>query len=624
MSLAPHVELMSSLDTPALLDPSPEDGVTTVVVTLQDPTLTDKKHGSHVAEGENLGGAFFAGEELKNSGDEDTWDAVLYAFEVHYLTADVEPTKMAYDGVCLPEHMGEQVNTIPDCMPVGTLAEVDSIVDSQSLDFCESQQISAATVHDLPFHLTALPEVSDFDTVRLMEQNHINAMRFESGNDAFSDLTRDGHEKHPPGSPNVSSHHSEPGNTATPDSAADLVRIHAARALRSLIFGRDDGRGRRRIATDGDRVSLKKSKRKGKGNLKRLESQTADDTFFASFDETSKLDSDLAQDTTTLAALYLVNDPQRWRDSETTETTMRSVETMTRKVLNEVKSFGADGSRAISKINTLSTDFSTELTQLSALEQKLVQGVHGALIKWGGSGGGGGGSSPGPDASASQDSDVFSTENSRATEATKNAACLRFRECRFRILGTLEKDLGVAVSGCRDVAGNNMRLNTHTEQHGTKLAGEIPSPSHTQSPKRQKQTTQGALSYLEKMSHGFSGGDIKPELQGTLFDVVPVPNSFPGLNINSVTTSSPKKIPNKKPKKPSGRHSKHAKKILEAWLCENFYPTPDRQKPVPTKVERQQLAQQTGLTERQVQDWFVNARARVWKPEMKALLWEME
>tara|TARA_B110000208_G_scaffold174207_1_gene218712 strand:+ start:131 stop:508 length:378 start_codon:yes stop_codon:yes gene_type:complete len=64
--------------------------------------------------------------------------------------------------------------------------------------------------------------------------------------------------------------------------------------------------------------------------------------------------------------------------------------------------------------------------------------------------------------------------------------------------------------------------------------------------------------------------------------------------------------------------------LKETWLARNFYPTPERQKPVPTKGERQALAKETGLTERQVCDWFVNARARVWKPEMQALLLEME
>jgi hypothetical protein len=41
---------------------------------------------------------------------------------------------------------------------------------------------------------------------------------------------------------------------------------------------------------------------------------------------------------------------------------------------------------------------------------------------------------------------------------------------------------------------------------------------------------------------------------------------------------------------------------------------------VPTREEKNALALETGLTERQVGDWFVNARARVWKPEMRALL----
>ena len=71
------------------------------------------------------------------------------------------------------------------------------------------------------------------------------------------------------------------------------------------------------------------------------------------------------------------------------------------------------------------------------------------------------------------------------------------------------------------------------------------------------------------------------------------------------------------------RHSARARGVLEAWLAEHFYPTPFRSKPVPTREEKKRLALETGLTERQVGDWFVNARARVWKPEMKALLGEI-
>ena len=62
--------------------------------------------------------------------------------------------------------------------------------------------------------------------------------------------------------------------------------------------------------------------------------------------------------------------------------------------------------------------------------------------------------------------------------------------------------------------------------------------------------------------------------------------------------------------------------MLETWLAEHFYPTATRRKPVPTREEKRRLALETGLTERQVGDWFVNVRARIWKPEMQALLRE--
>lgn len=69
-----------------------------------------------------------------------------------------------------------------------------------------------------------------------------------------------------------------------------------------------------------------------------------------------------------------------------------------------------------------------------------------------------------------------------------------------------------------------------------------------------------------------------------------------------------------------GRHEKHAKKILSAWLWDHFYPTDERLKPIPTRAEKEDLARQTGLTTTQVGDWFVNARARLWKPYIEGLI----
>ena len=70
----------------------------------------------------------------------------------------------------------------------------------------------------------------------------------------------------------------------------------------------------------------------------------------------------------------------------------------------------------------------------------------------------------------------------------------------------------------------------------------------------------------------------------------------------------------------NGRHSKKAKAILHEWLWDHFYPTAERRKPVPTREEKRELAAKTGLTPQQVGDWFVNARARLWKPYIEGLV----
>jgi hypothetical protein len=68
------------------------------------------------------------------------------------------------------------------------------------------------------------------------------------------------------------------------------------------------------------------------------------------------------------------------------------------------------------------------------------------------------------------------------------------------------------------------------------------------------------------------------------------------------------------------RHGTQAKKILSEWLYDNFYPTETRKRPVPTKTEKKALAIRTGLTQTQVTDWFVNARARLWKPRVEGIV----
>ena len=81
--------------------------------------------------------------------------------------------------------------------------------------------------------------------------------------------------------------------------------------------------------------------------------------------------------------------------------------------------------------------------------------------------------------------------------------------------------------------------------------------------------------------------------------------------------ASSKRRPNLTARK---QHSDRATEVLERWFWDNFYPTEQRPKPVPTRDEKLSLAAATGLSERQVADWFVNARARKWKPRMEAIM----
>jgi len=69
-----------------------------------------------------------------------------------------------------------------------------------------------------------------------------------------------------------------------------------------------------------------------------------------------------------------------------------------------------------------------------------------------------------------------------------------------------------------------------------------------------------------------------------------------------------------------GRHNDRARKVLSQWLWDHFYPTEERLKPIPTRAEKEELARLSGLTPTQVGDWFVNARARLWKPYIEGLI----
>lgn len=56
--------------------------------------------------------------------------------------------------------------------------------------------------------------------------------------------------------------------------------------------------------------------------------------------------------------------------------------------------------------------------------------------------------------------------------------------------------------------------------------------------------------------------------------------------------------------------------ILRVWLFSHF------ENPYPEQTEKDQLAAQTGLTLTQINNWFINARVRVWKPTVELMTGE--
>jgi hypothetical protein len=66
--------------------------------------------------------------------------------------------------------------------------------------------------------------------------------------------------------------------------------------------------------------------------------------------------------------------------------------------------------------------------------------------------------------------------------------------------------------------------------------------------------------------------------------------------------------------KKRGNLPKHATNILKAWLFSNFL------HPYPSETEKLELSQQTGLTITQINNWFINARVRTWRPMLESML----
>jgi len=66
--------------------------------------------------------------------------------------------------------------------------------------------------------------------------------------------------------------------------------------------------------------------------------------------------------------------------------------------------------------------------------------------------------------------------------------------------------------------------------------------------------------------------------------------------------------------KKRGNLPKHATNTLKTWLFSNFL------HPYPSESEKLELSQQTGLSITQINNWFINARVRTWRPMLESML----
>jgi hypothetical protein len=69
-----------------------------------------------------------------------------------------------------------------------------------------------------------------------------------------------------------------------------------------------------------------------------------------------------------------------------------------------------------------------------------------------------------------------------------------------------------------------------------------------------------------------------------------------------------------------GRPSPASRTTLKTWMQAHFFPSAAHPHgPFPSSAEKEALADETGLSVNQVSDWFVNARARWWKPMIEGM-----
>ena len=630
-------------------DPA-DDGITTVTVTLREDSrggathaLSRKREDARLGDDDDVSrgdpprasrvstGACFADsfpEWTERSDDgalslsrgsdllpnDDAWNAVLTAFEAHCLrgedgadrgdealrqnAARFESEETPSDGVFARADSPARVGASRSC--------ADGLPFLPSPFLCVDHAFIDAPISTRDPH-----ESNGSNADRMDKQSRVRANASAAETKLPSDEVFDNLASDLPSSP-------------TPVTAAERVRAHAARALRSLIFGRDDGRGRRRSALEGPRVSRRGAKPKSVRSRSRKSrspedvSGTPDERFDADgldFDFDDVLDPDVDPEDTSLGAHYALRDPARWRAAATTASSVAAVEAAA-----ALAAAAGSGSRSrsrsgcdtdandasVSKLAALRKDFVVELERLAVVERALVAGERGALARW-----------PSPDWKSepfgsealplgpppAEEGDVSGGDRlgdrleetvvvsatSGAARAMRRSAAARFRECRFRVLETFERDAAKVARFLEKNSLSTRENEKNTEAAETRARRDAAAAAGRKEGRKRKRTN-------DAYGTGRDGATSSHETPSQ-------PATFKGGG--------------------KSRHSARARGVLEAWLAEHFYPTPFRSKPVPTREEKKRLALETGLTERQVGDWFVNARARVWKPEMKALLGEI-
>ena len=571
-------------------DPDPD--ATTCVVTLRDDHL-----GTLLAPRANNGGgkwhaarapvhrpdpAFSLGVEhaaLLDDLDDGSWDAVLGAFEAHCLDQrDDHPLRRA------PPILGNQRHPHPHPHHLSS-ANASTPTSIEPIEPARS-----------PFEGVFADVDPSFDpSIDPSAAFKVEAVRLPAASASAA---------------------------AAAAAAAASVQTHAARALRQLVLGRDDERARRR--SDGaDRArSRKKRTREGEDD----EEPRASIEPEAKSPATATATASASAPAGSVAATYAARDPARWAACATTRGCALATSASSASALASVR--GRASAAAVDdlarRLDALRARIGVEMDALDANEARLANGERHRSVP----------SVNAPDRRRDRDRNIDQNDgNDRSTsvparapseprpaarapsEAREGALAViarRFRECRFKILETFAEDAdAMAAATVASATGTDRETRDRTRTQPTASIRRASPGRGPGDPASAPPRPSAATLAASRVVAGSGRRTVTDADDGTPEETRNGADDAIAENAGTRTVAS------------RGRHSSRAREVLNAWLSDNFYPTESRRKPAPTRAEKLELAAETGLTPRQVGDWFVNARARIWKPEMTALFHEV-